>query len=271
MALTTEEKIKLDKLSFINDGSYSEFMSDCTKMDAPDGTFLFVGLGGKGCQVVADLKAEISRKIQCSQNGMSWNHVEYLAIDSDDHDLSRLCEENFGEAGSNSVLQNQEVFHLYDSMLAAVLNNPYMRPDSIKEWMNESLTIQLIGNGSGGIRQAGRGLLFGERNISLLCKRISSKLARLSTVSGKETQVYIFAGIGGGTGSGTVIDIPYIIRECAYRLGNKIKIFGYSFLPDTYNVGQNMAPHIVPNSYAALQEIDVFMELGKGSVRSFKA
>lgn len=271
MSLTAEEKRKLDKLSFVNGGSYSDFMSDYSKMDAPDGTFLFIGLGGKGCQVVADLKAEISRKIQCSQNGMRWDHVEYLAIDSDDNELRRLCRENFGEAGSNGVLQNQEVFHLYDSMSAAVLNNPHMRPDSIKEWMNESLTIQLIGNGSGGIRQAGRSLLFGERNISTLCEVISSKLARLSTVSEKETQVYIFAGIGGGTGSGTVIDIPYIIRECAHRLGNEIKIFGYIFLPDTYNVGQNMAPQIVPNSYAALQEIDVFMELGKSSVRRFKA
>lgn len=271
MALTTEEKTKLDKLSFINGGSHSEFMSDCSKMDGPDGTFLFIGLGGKGCQVVADLKTEISRKIQCSQNGKRWNHVEYLAIDSDDYDLSRLCGGNFGEAGSNGVLQNQEVFHLYDSMSAAVLNNPQMRPDSIKEWMNESLTIQLIGNGSGGIRQAGRGLLFGERTISTLCERISSKLARLSTVSGKETQVYIFAGIGGGTGSGTVIDIPYIIREIAHRQLYRIKLLGYMFLPDTYEIERNMAPHIESNSYAALQEIDVFMELRKNNARRFKA
>ena len=271
MSLTAEEKRKLDKLSFVNGGSYSVFMSDYSKMDAPDGTFLFIGLGGKGCQVVADLKTEISRKIQCSQNGMRWDHVEYLAIDSDDYDLRRLCGENFGEAGSNGVLQNQEVFHIYDSMSVAVLNHPHMRPDYIKEWMNESLAIWLDGNGSGGNRQAGRSLLFGERNISTLCEVVSSKLARLNTVSGKETQVYIFAGIGGGTGSGTVIDIPYIIRECAHRLGNEIKIFGYIFLPDTYNVGQNMAPQIVPNSYAALQEIAVFMELGKSSVRRFKA
>ena len=271
MALTAEEKRRLDRLSFLNGGSYSEFMSDCSKMDGPDETFFFIGLGGKGCQVVADLKAEISRKIQSSQNGIRGRNVEYLAIDSDDNELRRLCRENSGEAGSNGVLQNQEVFHLYDSMLAAVLNNPHMRPDHIKEWMNESLVIQLVGNGSGGIRQAGRSLLFSERNISLLCEVISNKLARLNAVSRKETKVYIFAGIGGGTGSGMVIDIPYIIRECAHRLGNEIKIFGYIFLPDTYNVGQNMAPQIVPNSYAALQEIAVFMELGKSSVRRFKA
>ena len=146
MSLTAEEKRKLDKLSFVNGGSYSVFMSDYSKMDAPDGTFLFIGLGGKGCQVVADLKTEISRKIQCSQNGMRWDHVEYLAIDSDDYDLRRLCGENFGEAGSNGVLQNQEVFHIYDSMSVAVLNHPHMRPDYIKEWMNESLAIWLDGN-----------------------------------------------------------------------------------------------------------------------------
>ena len=69
MALTAEEKRRLDRLSFVNGGSYSEFMSDCSKMDAPDGTFLFIGLGGKGCQVVADLKAEISRKYNTRRMG----------------------------------------------------------------------------------------------------------------------------------------------------------------------------------------------------------
>ena len=45
MSLTAEEKRKLDKLSFVNGGSYSVFMSDYSKMDALDGTFLFIGLG----------------------------------------------------------------------------------------------------------------------------------------------------------------------------------------------------------------------------------
>ena len=76
MALTAEEKRRLDRLSFLNGGSYSEFMSDCSKMDGPDETFFFIGLGGKGCQVVADLKAEISRKIQSSQNGIRGRNVE---------------------------------------------------------------------------------------------------------------------------------------------------------------------------------------------------
>lgn len=83
--------------------------------------------------------------------------------------------------------------------------------------MNESLSADLVGAGAGGIRQAGRGLLFGGKTIGELWTRIFNKFTRLNEVGGNELIVYVFAGVGGGTGSGTIIDIPYIVREIAKK------------------------------------------------------
>ena len=78
--------------------------------------------------------------------------------------------------------------------------------------------------------------------------------------------------MGGGTGSGTIIDIPYIVREIAEKKGWEVRVYGYIFLPDTYTVEGKSAGHIVANSYAALQEIDMLMNLPyAGGTGKFKA
>lgn len=96
-----------------------------------------------------------------------------------------------------------------------------------------------------------------------LWNALEKKLTRLHTlIKNQEKEkliVYIFAGIGGGTGSGTIIDIPYIVREIVKRKEWSTDVYGYIFLPDTYST---KVEHMSINSYAALQEIDALMSLG---------
>ena len=272
MALTAEEKKRLDKLGFANGGGYSDFLTGVQKQNPSTDKFLFIGLGGKGCSTVAHLKTEVYKKIKCPTNKIKPDNFEYLAIDTDDNSLRQLCQGGLGEVGLSDAPQDQEVFHLYDANVAAVLADSARWPDNIKSWMNTSLSANLVGAGAGGIRQAGRGLLFGGITIGELWTSISNKFTRLNAVGGNELIVYVFAGVGGGTGSGTIVDIPYIVREIARRAGWAIKVYGYIFLPDTYVVGRNAAPHIEKNSYAALQEIDSLMNLAEmGNAGHFKA
>ena len=275
MALTVEEKKRLDKLGFANGGGYSDFLTGVQKQNPSSDKFLFIGLGGKGCSTVAHLKTEVSKKIKCPTNKKKPDNFEYLAIDTDDNSLKQLCHKGMGEVGLSNAPQDQEVFHLYDANLAAVLKDPGKWPDNIKSWMNESLSANLVGAGAGGIRQAGRGLLFGVDTIGKLWTSISNKFTRLEPGDETNLIVYVFAGVGGGTGSGTIVDIPYIVREIARKAGWAIKVYGYIFLPDTYNVERNSAPHIEKNSYAALQEIDSLMNLdnmqGAGHFKAFYA
>ena len=271
--LTPDEKKRMNKLDFNLGGGYCDFLTGVSKQDPSDDKFLFIGLGGKGCSTVARLKTEVYKQIKCPQGKLKPDSFEYLAIDTDRNALEQLCRSGLGEVGLSNDPDNQEIFEIYDQTLAALLAEPSRRPANIASWMNPNLSPTLVGDGAGGIRQAGRGLLFGGR-IGDLWNSIQNKLTNLhDLIIGNQTlSVYVFAGIGGGTGSGMIIDIPYIVREVAKIAGWNVRVFGYIFLPDTYNVSRVTAPHIEKNSYAALQEIDSLMNIGMtGNLGEFKA
>ena len=273
MALTVEEKKRLDKLGFANGGGYSDFLTGVQKQNPSTDKFLFIGLGGKGCSTVAHLKTEVHKKIVCSGDKMKPDNFEYLAIDTDEKSLDSLCFGGFGEVGLSDLPEDKEVFLLHDESLAMLLKEgPAGWPDNVKAWMNARVSPDLVGDGAGGNRQAGRASLFGSAAITALWSNILSKLTKLNEASDGKLITYVFAGVGGGTGSGTIIDIPYIVREIARRNSWSITVHGYIFLPDTYSAGSNAAPHLQQNSYAALQEIDLLMNLGEmGGAGHFKA
>ena len=272
MALTKKQQKRMDKLDFSKGGGFSDFLTNANKLTPSDSKFLFVGLGGKGGEVIASLKTEVYKRIQCPPDSFRPDSFEYLAVDSDDNSLKRLQNREFGEVGLSGSPQDNEMCHLYNSDTAAILKSPGMMPENVSGWINPNLSADLAGDGAGGVRQAGRFLLFGNAFLSLKAQ-LERKLGRLhnqiSNANNQKLIVYIFAGVGGGTGSGTIIDIPYIIREICKRKSWQVKIHAYIFLPDTY--AEHYA-HMDDNSYAALKEIDSLMNLSyMGGVKKFEA
>lgn len=263
MALTEEQIKRLGKLDFSLGGGFSDFMTNGNKLDVSKDKFLFVGLGGKGSQTVAKLKTEIYKRLKCDPDTRRPKNVEYLAIDSSIDDLEKLCKKSFGQVGLSVDPTNSEVCQLYTSGAAAKLEQKDKLPDYITSWLNPNMNKQLVGEGAGGIRQAGRYLLFSSA-FSTVTNALKNKLQNLhQQIANVQTQrlvIYIFAGIGGGTGSGTIIDVPYIIREICKTWTN-VRLYSYIFLPDTYPDGVNYS-YVKYNAYAALKEIDTLMEIG---------
>ena len=137
MALTAEEKKRLDKLGFANGGGYSDFLTGVEKQNPSTDKFLFIGLGGKGCSTVAHLKTEVSKKIKCPANKKKPDNFEYLAIDTDEVFLRQLCNGGFGEVGLSDAPEDQEILSLYNADAVGVLAG---KPDTITAWMNPSLS-----------------------------------------------------------------------------------------------------------------------------------
>lgn len=277
MALTQKEKDRLDKLDFEKGGGFSDFITDRKKLEPADSKFLFIGLGGKGSETVASIKTEAYKQIKGNEEKRRPENFEYLIIDTDRNAMQSLVQGGFGEVGlSNSPIDN-ETCQLFDEIAAKKLMPEHRNriPDYVNEWLNPMMNQELQGDGAGGIRQAGRYLLFGEDAFESVHKTLVLKLSTLQSQikdSAKEKLiVYIFAGVSGGTGSGTIIDIPYIIRKICADKNWSVKIYGYIFLPDTYPVDAT-GNHLKYNSYAALKEIDTLMNLGQfdGAAR-FKA
>lgn len=267
MALTKGQKDRLDKLDFAKGGGFSDFLTERKKLESAGSKFLFVGLGGKGCNTVAGIKTNVYKKINCPEGKTHPDNFEYLAVDTDVETLEFLCRGGFGEIGLNADPNDNEVCQLYDGNAAKKLKpgNRRLIPSYITSWLNPTMNQELQGKGAGGIRQAGRYLLFGEEAFMRLKNALTQKIQRLANQivnpMKEKLIIYIFAGLSGGTGSGTIIDVPYIIREICNQNNWDVKIYSYIFLPDTYPE-QARGDHLKYNSYAALKEIDFLMNIG---------
>ena len=265
MALTSKEKEKLDQLDFATGGGFSDFLTGKKKLEPTGSKILFVGLGGKGCKTVAAIKTEVYKRIQCPTGKQRPDNFEYLAIDTDKGTLGSLEKGGAGQVGLSNATDDLETCQLFDAVAAEKLKKKGELAGNIKTWINPLMTQELAGKGAGGVRQAGRYLLFGDEAFPMVKGQLEAKLEKLHgdivDIAKEELIVYIFAGISGGTGSGTIIDIPYIIREICKRNEWNVKVYAYLFLPDTYPK-EASGDHLKYNSYAALKEIDVLMNLG---------
>lgn len=275
MALTEKEKEKLNQLDFATGGGFSDFLTDKKKLKPTGSKILFVGLGGKGCKTVASIKTEVYKRIQCPADKQRPDNFEYLAIDTDYETLSPLEQGGAGQIGLSTATDDMETCQLFDAIAAEKLRKKGELAGNIKTWINPLMTQELAGKGAGGIRQAGRYLLFGDEAFPMVKGQLEAKLEKLhgDIVDSKKEKliVYIFAGISGGTGSGTIIDIPYIIRQICKNNGWQVNVYAYLFLPDTYPKAAT-GDHLKYNSYAALKEIDTLMNLGDmDNAGSFRA
>lgn len=267
MALNRLQQEGLDMLDLSKGGGFLNFMSNQNRLETQEHKFLFIGLGGKGSSTVARLKTEAYRQFELDGGKKRPKNFEYLAIDTDMNYLNDLEKPKYGEMGLSNETGDNELCQLYDADAAKRLRpeNQHLISENILEWMNPTMNQEIVGNGAGGIRQAGRYLLFGENAFTRVESALKAKLTNLHdqiTKPDKEMLIiYIFAGVGGGTGSGIIIDIPYIVREICNDKGWKHKISGYIYLADTY---PESAPQqrLQYNSYAALKEIDYFMNIG---------
>lgn len=224
---------------------------------------LAIGIGGTGVAALSELKGKIYQQLHPDNKGEplpKYEGIQLLAIDSDDTDYKKYR--------GNCRLRDDEFFSVSNKRLDDMLKNKgNIQQDPIMNWMEiDQITERLSPEGAGGVRQIGRFLLMSK--VSELDTKIQSKCATALTTRGKDSlDIYIFAGISGGTGSGCFLDVCYIVRQIIKRNGWNAKIMGYFFLPDVVtNKPEVMAkPASVAynnsNGYAAMKELDYLMSL----------
>ena len=83
-----------------------------------------------------------------------------------------------------------------------------------------------------------------------------------------DINIMIFTGLGGGTGSGTFLDVCYIVYQALADMGlyEQANVYGFFFLPDVnidkVNVDA-LRTHIRLNGFAAMKELDHCMNFEK--------
>ena len=229
------------------------------------GAALCIGIGGTGVSALAELKRKVYQQLEPDDPNdavPTYKHIQFLAIDSDETDIKAM-------RGNGKLDAWSEFFSIHMDSLGEVINNKNkIKEDPCMNWMDiDKIDTLLSPDGAGGIRQMGRFLLISKAT------ELKAKITEKCMLALKETtahlDVYIFAGISGGTGSGCFLDTCYIVRNVleANGWGGKGNVMGFFFLPDVVTSKPNVASQSVivqnnnANGYAAMKELDYLMNL----------
>lgn len=261
MALSEARKAKLKELELTRGGV--AFVSERSRV-TPTPTII-ISLGGLGGRTLNVLKGKFRSKIGES------DHIYFRVIDTDKEDANNLL--RYREDGTLSFSGNmeaEEIIELYDDAIAKLLA-PANCPAYIRNWLNDELLgKKLDDKGAQQRRQIGRAMLANDtiyNNVRAKLQSIILDAIKKAGANGN-VDVIVLAGISGGTGSGTIIDMTYMLHDIFSSVGNEnYQISGYIYTPDAQftepKIAQNesLKLSLKQNGYAALKEIDYFMNI----------
>jgi hypothetical protein len=239
----------------------SGITSDLSRVDAIPNPILVIGLGGTGVTALSKVKNAVYRRFNLPRDSSTGHlkekpeNIEYLGLDADEH---IVYDDDKNSGRSIELNTSTEFLRIYTPAVPRMLANRAGLPHTITDWLSPNLSPNDFDQGANGIRQMGRLALF--LRITDVVNMIERKIN--SVLQGKKGNLYVFilSGVSGGTGGGTFIDIPYIVRCVAQQLGalDRLKTIGYLFLPDV-NMKENKADFVQSNGFAALKELDYWM------------
>lgn len=224
---------------------------------------LLVDLGGEGADALLQIKNRINKEIQNP-------NIEYLEIDTDIH----TAEAVFGT--ECFARTEQEFCDISVDSLQNMLNQAKEAKRAGEEcwqWLDEGVQAYADHGrtGSCGVRQIGRMQLF--MNIDKTIHMISSKLDRILLKGADRLVISVCSGISGGTGSGILLDVAYILHRIAHMKFENTIMTGYVLMPDVDEVRSNGSKsHRTAwraNGYACLKELDYYTRTGEAYFQKF--
>lgn len=219
---------------------------------------IVIGLGGTGVRTLVHIKREFIKHFQ----GLP-PVVKLLGFDTDEasHETLQLN-------GENITLSTPE----FTKLTAMKLRSLIEKTPEIQAWVPPEgrMSMRDIVGGTGARRPSGRLALFnratqvydtiGQAYRSVNALRIDTfelGSTECEVVDPERTTVFIVGSLAGGTGSGMLLDIAHMCRDILEDQSDPV--FGFLLLAGVY--AHRPATYFVEaNTYAALKELDFFME-----------
>lgn len=244
---------------------------------------LLIGLGGTGIDCLRTIKTQVRSRLRPDDPDAvvpTYEHIRFLGVDTAEKSKGDQDEDQENlKAGALIALDDTESFSISNPHVKRTFASPKgleMREEL--SWLRwEDIDAPDLGKaGAGGIRQIGRYMMMDKSKAFM--SRVEQEInAAKANLIDPTVYVHIFSGLSGGTGAGCFLDVCYMVRHIANKVGG-VTIFGYFFLPD---VNLSVIPFsdtktraFVPkNGYASMQELDYCMQLqynGGGFVQKYQ-
>lgn len=226
---------------------------------------LIIGLGGTGGRVLAAFRKLMFEKFngEVKPNDM-W--IDYLYMDSSEQDLKMKDPAQWSIMGKSIALDADSVIRIPAANLRDYVDNrsrfKYLSPwlgDS-NDWKNIINDPKISEGAAGQKRRLGR-LLFANGSPDFN-RMVGVKARKLSfNPDGSKITYHVIAGLAGGTGSGSIVDVVAQLRH-QFPDQQKNKILLYLLLPEEHpNPEWASTNNYQPNGYVALTELNA-MDMG---------
>ena len=253
---------RLKKLRRENGGSIVDLVEKVEPTRVPT---LIVGLGGLGCKTLNTTKKKYLERVRESGR----KTVHFLALDTCKEDIDNLISSDTNPEGylngSEWAAINSDLSMNVTKIVSRVKRNSPALPQ--KKWMDHNInTDTLVDNqGARGVRQVGRLALSEGQNYQYVYSKIESIFKEFTSSSNgrQNVTVILIAGISGGTGSGTIIDISYMFHRAALSVGAiDLSLDAIIFTPEVQHndIPENIFGNLKRNYIAAMKEIDGFIK-----------
>ncbi len=135
--------------------------------------------------------------------------------------------------------------------------------------------LKTMTNGAGQLRS--NGLFALHFNYQQIINSVSSKVNELLNINisdvsrfqpkGSDIEINFVFSVGGGTRSGTFIDIAYLVKEAIGTANNTTSI-AFIVLPDVFTAMQSepSMKNVKPNGYGALKDLDFLLRKDVGKL-----
>lgn len=226
---------------------------------------IIIGLGGTGGRVLAAYRKLVFERFNGNLEPQDlW--IRYLYVESSASDLQMDNPKQWEIMGTSVKFDTDSVLPIKAADLATYVNNrsryKYLAPwlgDS-SQWANIINDPKISTGAAGQKRRLGR-LLFAN-SADTFNTVINGKVQQLrENPEGQQVTFHVIAGLAGGTGSGSVVDVVAQLRN-EYQDYENYKIMLYLLLPDEFpDRTWASTDNYQPNGFSALEELNA-LDLG---------
>ena len=218
---------------------------------------ILIGLGGTGGKILREFKMRMFEEFP-DEKERGKQSVQLLYVDSSKEMMPKdgKGRADFRVLGQDASFTNDEFLFIKGNDVSYILDHIDSFP-SVKGIVKNAQAVKSaignLGEAAGQMRRAGR-LLFASNAVAFV-NAVTNAFARCAAISGNESElnIHIFAGLAGGTGSGSIIDA---IVQCRKLYPDAI-ISVYAMGPEMNLPKANMDQgRYYQNGYAAINELN---------------
>lgn len=235
---------------------------------------LYVGLGGTGCQIGAELERRLREEF-CGPDGTEWQRtraggdflpyelpafVQFVYADLNEGELHRLARKVVPTAGHEQAVSRTQ--HLVHDLVPQFPTFPEVARslrvnagESVSDWLPPPYgepKVAPLARGAGQLPTIGRATLMETIRLGLEPAQlpIRNAIGRLSTsgealrdIGGRmqnqnSCDVFVAFSVAGGTGAGIFYDYLHLIGDAMARAGFRAQIYPLVLMPSAFDEGK---------------------------------